>query len=864
MDKAHTSTWSTIFGTAWDALSQALPDTGAFLLDHLNKTAECDNNARRMSDLTHDPDYEELSMMISELREQDNNIAMINVIIAAENDDMTAGFLRFRSSSMPELDPDLPVCTQTRLITEMSANTAPSLIALLQIEEYGNPHITNSDISFAVNSIAAALPKNALLSPAAKNKFWLYVPDFSYSKTTFLENLQKALKKSCESGVDSSCRGKSLTFTAGCGDDALHPNQRMHTAEYTLFDAVAGGIGSIYLYSDERYEQQKTEYDNMRRFTRLVDNNLFVYNFQPIISARNGDIVAYEALMRSDKSINMFPLEILGAATKLGRLYDIEKATMRNTLQYISENQSVFSERKLFVNSLPAFILSSEDWNELVTEYGELMEKLVIEMTEQTELDNDRLAIIHDRLKRSNIPLAIDDYGTGYSNTSNLLRYKPDYVKIDRSLIEGIEGKPAVQKLVSGLIDFLHENGFAALAEGVETTDELNTMIRLGVDLIQGYYISKPKPFALNEITDALRTEIEEINRMYSDEINKVYYPDAGEIVDIMKLSEEHYGSILVENDDVVLEGQIDKCVNITVMIREGADIRLTLRNACMVSEKDEPCISLGTDSTVQLWLEGSNECINRGILVPQSTELHILGSGSLHVISEMMNCYGIGVPRDQSHGTIRMGGSGKLTVEAKGENSVAIGGGKNSGKNGIFIYGGDIKINSAGGNCVGIGTIDGGSIIDISNCCIKTEMSASNSLSIGSFEGATDICIAYVEATFVMSGLNLGGIGTLYGGSGSIKMISGTINTEMHGRVINNIGSRGGELDCDMSYATLNLYSEGNSASGIGDAEGSGNITLTNCGVHVHFLSNDGMGICTKNGIVSVVNSVEDIRINE
>ena len=62
---------------------------------------------------------------------------------------------------------------------------------------------------------------------------------------------------------------------------------------------------------------------------------------------------------------------------------------------------------------------------------------------------------------------AIDDYGTGFSNISNLLRYMPNYVKIDRSLIENIQDKPRIQKLVAGIIEFVHENGYFALAEGV-------------------------------------------------------------------------------------------------------------------------------------------------------------------------------------------------------------------------------------------------------------------------------------------------------------------------------------------------------------------------------------------------------------
>lgn len=94
-------------------------------------------------------------------------------------------------------------------------------------------------------------------------------------------------------------------------------------------------------------------------------------------------------------------------------------------------------------------------------------------MTEQTEISEDDLDRIRVRLEKNNMSLAIDDYGTGYSNTSNLLRYDPEVVKIDRSLISGIDQNPKAQKIVSKMVEYFHSSGYTALAEGVETSEEL-------------------------------------------------------------------------------------------------------------------------------------------------------------------------------------------------------------------------------------------------------------------------------------------------------------------------------------------------------------------------------------------------------
>ncbi len=861
MNSIQSDLWITLFGTAWEMLTAEIPDISAFILDHKNRKVIADRNAKALLNVERELNYDEFLELISDVATKDFAApTMLQAIIARQDEEFTAGYLRIRASVDLGIDASLPLASQGQLITALSECSSASLLALIQIEEFGNENLWAQDIAQVITLIMEYLPDTALVTAASRSRIWLFIPSFDSDKTEFLGGLQNAVKI-CKL---TSRSGHNITFTAGCGADSGLPTLRMRSAEFSLFDAEEKGKGTISLYSDDRYEQQKAEYDNMKRFNQLVEDNLFVYHFQPIVSARDGEIVAYEALMRSDKSINMFPLEILGAATKLGRLYDIEKATMRNTLHYISENQEIFKDRKLFVNSIPAHILSSEDWNSLVQDYGELMEKLVVEMTEQTELDNDRLAIIQDRLKRSNIPLAIDDYGTGYSNTSNLLRYHPNYVKIDRSLIEGIDDKPKIQKLVQGFIDFIHDNGYSALAEGVETAEELKTMIRLGSDLIQGYYISKPKPFVLRDITDSLKEEISEINRMYSEEILKVYHPEAGETVDIVKLAENHYGSIFIEADNITLEGKENTKSAIVVTVKDGFKGRLTVRNVVIASENDNGCITLGADTDLSLYIEGHNECRNRGVWVPQTASLDILGSGSLKIHSERMNCYGIGTDADSSYGNIKISCSGRVTVEANGDNTVAIGGGKNAGGNAINVSSGDVVINCSGGNCVGIGCLDGNSVIDVTGCSCSIEISSTNALGIGSLAGKSDIFIEDFIAKIELSGLNLCGIGVLENGSGRVLINNGSLHGVMHGRTANCIGSRKGNFDCNIKSCNVSLYCEGGLIIGIGDTDGNPNITVYECSLIFTFLAKEGYGICSNNGSISIESSFQELRINE
>ncbi len=852
--------WNRIFGTALGALTEHCTDLGAFLLEKGEQKAMLDSNGVKLLGLRRQPDFDELYTIVTQSASNTPD-SSAEIIIAEQNEDIIAGFIHLHDSHAAEFTEELPVYSYTQFVSEVTQSAKDSLLALLQIEEYGNPDLKGVDMSAVLTGIIAGTPKGTILSAADKNRFWLYIPDFSGDKTACLEQLQKSVR---EYVIKNSGPSRNITFSAGCGADVSLPSQRMQTAEFTLFDAAAAGLGTVRVYSGERYEQQKNEYENMRRFTRLVDGNMFRYHFQPIIDAHTGQIIAYEALMRTDSSIGMNPLEVLGAAAKLGRMYDIEKATMHNTLEYICTHQEDFQEKKLFVNSIPAYILSYEDWDALCQDYGELMQKMVIEMTEQTELDDDRLAIIRDRLRRSGIQLAIDDYGTGYSNASNLLRYTPDYVKIDRSLIEGINANPKIQKFVSGIIEFIHENGYSALAEGVETREELNTMIQLGADLIQGYYISKPRPFVLREIPQQLCDEIVEFNRLLSENIVKVYHPEEGETVVLSKLAAEYYGSIFAETEKLVIEGTVGSSFNCPVIIKDGSHCELTLRNASLSTDKENPVITIGTDSDVTIVLEGDNEVLGRGIWVPQSSALEITGAGSLHVHAEVQNSYGIGVDRDNSPGSITISCSGKLQVDSNGENAVAIGGGKNAGGNAIRILAGEIGVACSGGTCVGIGNFDGDSVIDIMQANVSISVSAPYAVGIGSVSGATDICMDNYIVDIVEAGVSLCGVGVLNEGSGHIRVRNGTVKQSMHGRGIVCMGTEDGKLDCDVKFTNLNFYCEGAAVCGIGDTDGDGDVTIKRCTVEMRFLSKDANPIGSKNGSVISEDITESIKINE
>ena len=128
---------------------------------------------------------------------------------------------------------------------------------------------------------------------------------------------------------------------------------------------------------------------------------------------------------------------------------------------------------------------------EYAQRYPELLKRLVVEITEQEDLDRACLE------RKRNVPgfsgsFALDDYGSGYSNEKTLLELAPAYIKLDLSIIRDIDSDPDKQQIVENIVSYAHQRGMKIIAEGLETPAELLNVLELDVDLLQGYFLAKP------------------------------------------------------------------------------------------------------------------------------------------------------------------------------------------------------------------------------------------------------------------------------------------------------------------------------------------------------------------------------------
>lgn len=596
----------------------------------------------------------------------------------------------------------------------------------------------------------------------------------------------------------------------------------------------------------------------------IIDNNSFKYAYQPIINAKTGEIYAYEALMRADSEEPISPQLILDYSTRANRLYDIEKATFNNVLRDYKAKRELFKNSKIFINSIPGYQLNNNDYKRFRDEYRDCLDNVTVEITEATELRDDELRLLLNRSKEDGFGLAIDDYGTGYSNTASLLRCLPDCVKIDRLLISDIHQDTKKQHFANGIIEFAHDNGFLALAEGVETGAELRAVIQMGIDLVQGFYTARPAFDVLQELDSDIYNEILGYNTKDHIAARKVYHAVEETELPLMRVSLEQYTGVVIEKEEMVLIGNNNYEPAMSIKIRDGLDCRLTLRNVHMESFQELPCIELGEGVNLTLIIEGVNKISKYGIRVPESSNLRIEGNGELYFRMMGEKTYAIGGGWDSTVGNICLASKGFIDMLVETDMGIGIGGGIYNGKSDIQILSGEIRVAHASSRGVGIGGVKGNVPILIKHADVFVDMKVERGVGIGCIEDKADIKILSARSTMTAYGTAVCAIGSYETGAADITIDSTEIIITSNGQYIYMIGSAAGDVNVNLNNSILELKGEGAEVLGIGSRTGEGKIlgNRTNCSVIIK--SGAHMVYGAKDENVQFIGGLQSVKANE
>jgi EAL domain-containing protein (putative c-di-GMP-specific phosphodiesterase class I)/ActR/RegA family two-component response regulator len=214
--------------------------------------------------------------------------------------------------------------------------------------------------------------------------------------------------------------------------------------------------------------------------------------YQPIVSAVERKVIAYEALMRTSEPSLPFPGAVLRAAERLDRCEDVGGRVR----QLVSETLRSSPDVEIFVNLHVRDLLDETLYapDAPLTPHAK---RVVLEITERGALDEvpdlkERVA----RLRRLGFRIAIDDLGAGFAGLTSFAQLEPDIVKIDMSLTRGVHLHAVKQKLVGSIASVCRDLGIVLVAEGVEVAEERNAIVELGCTILQGYLFARPaKPF---------------------------------------------------------------------------------------------------------------------------------------------------------------------------------------------------------------------------------------------------------------------------------------------------------------------------------------------------------------------------------
>jgi len=626
-------------------------------------------------------------------------------------------------------------------------------------------------------------------------------------------------------------------------------------ADFAAFDAVRQKSYSPVEYDAASYASSAHEFKKIQVFNEIIEKSLIDFHFQPVVNARTGEIYGYEALMRpqSVEDVRLTPLELLSIAKSQNKLELIENYTFFNALKILSENQDFFSGRKLFINSISSVSLSNAEYETLYNSYGELFSKVVIEITEFDKINKETIDLLDVRFKKHNAQIALDDYGAGYSNESTLLSVMPDYIKIDRSMTAGIDSDFNKQQLVSNIINFSSLHGIKSLAEGVETTEELETVIFLGIDLIQGFVACKAVSILMLDIPTDVRSVIVNYNLKHKGRGDRVYEVTNESPVDLVSLSVFGYTNIVVKAESCILTGDKETAVNMRIICEDNSSSTIYLKNVNLKST-ELPIMEIGRNSIVRLVIEGDNYMSVQGIRVPSSARFLLSGDGNLSINCAVPDGVCIGGNSKEDFGEIILESTGLVDLSHQGDYCISIGGGTGAADSLINIVSGRFKIVSRGINVTGIGSCGGEVAVKLNNCHIEGDFAGQNVVGIGSASGNVNIDSG-ADIQLVSSGDLCCGVGTLSGGEGSVRFNGGSTKITVNAKKIAGIGALGGNVEVALIFGVIDIKCEGKCAVCVGDPDGYGYVRLGNVVLSASSKSGNDSNIMVNNGVV-VINS--------
>lgn len=311
--------------------------------------------------------------------------------------------------------------------------------------------------------------------------------------------------------------------------------------------------------------------DTKEALEYIIDNKAIRTVFQPIISLKDGSIFGHEALSRiTCESIITNPEMLFSVAGEYNRLWDLELLCRMTALEAAYKFMIPPYSKMLFINVNPN-TMHDENFKkgftkEFLHQYHMKPQNVIFEITERNViLDMGGFLSTIDHYRSQDYKIAIDDAGAGYSGLNLISDINPDYIKLDMKLIHGIATDSLKYALVKSMVELSKASQIILIAEGIETYEELETLISLGVQYGQGYLIQKPTAEVIEireEVLQAIVEMNEKSSRETTEKVTNISIKDlctytglvspkvtADYVFNIFKQNPSFFGLCIVDNE---------------------------------------------------------------------------------------------------------------------------------------------------------------------------------------------------------------------------------------------------------------------------------------------------------------------------
>jgi EAL domain-containing protein (putative c-di-GMP-specific phosphodiesterase class I)/CBS domain-containing protein len=321
--------------------------------------------------------------------------------------------------------------------------------------------------------------------------------------------------------------------------------------------------------------------DTVRELKEIIDKQTITPVFQPIVSLTDGSVIGYEALSRGPYGSRLeMPDALFSAAAEGDLVWELEYLCRTKALE---KAKGIMAAKMLFINVDPNIIndhrFQKGLTRELLQDYRAETGNIIFEITEKTAIsDYKSFCRILDNYKSQGYRIAIDDTGAGYSGLKTLAETRPHFIKVDMDLVRDIDKDGLKQAMMKALYDIAQITGSQLIAEGIETRDELDTLISMGIPYGQGFYLEKPGQ-KLAELSPLLRETIIDINKRQA--VNRRHSPKALPVGEFVR-----QGFEIAPETNVAKVLDYFTCPNVQGLpvVAEGRPVGLVMKNELMAS----------------------------------------------------------------------------------------------------------------------------------------------------------------------------------------------------------------------------------------------------------------------------------------